>query len=170
MKYYLSLGSNLGDKKANLIAAITFLKGVGKINNISSLYKTSPVKMPENSGVFFNLVLEMQTKYTPEKFLSMIKKFEKKSGRKRRKQGYESRVIDIDILLADLAIKKKKRVVIPHPEMVNRAFVLIPLNEIAPNLVHPVLNKSIKEILIDLKSSETVVKIDRIPINNTHNQ
>lgn len=163
MKYYLSLGSNLDDKKKNLFNAIIFLKKIGKINNISSIYKTSPVKMPENTEAFYNLVLELETDYTPEKLLSVIKQFEKKCGRKAQKSSYESRIIDIDILLSDMTIVKKRELVIPHPEMANRAFVLIPLMEIAPDLIHPTLNKSIRGILSDFKSSETVVKIGSIP-------
>jgi 2-amino-4-hydroxy-6-hydroxymethyldihydropteridine diphosphokinase len=163
MKYYLSLGSNLGNKKKNLFRAIIFLKKIGKINNISSIYKTSPVKMPEKTEAFFNLVLELETDYTPEKLLSIIKQFEKKNGRKTQKCSYESRIIDIDILLSDMTVVKRKELVIPHPEMANRAFVLIPLNEIAPDLIHPTLNVSIRGILTNLKTSETVAKIDYIP-------
>ena len=83
MKYFLSLGSNLGDKKSNLDNAIFFLKGIGKIITVSSIYKTSPVNMPVETEYFLNLVLELDTHYTPDKLLTTIKKFEKKKVEKK---------------------------------------------------------------------------------------
>jgi len=160
MKYFLSLGSNIGDKKSNLYEAIFFLRGLGKIIKVSSIYKTSPVKMPVETEYFLNIVVELDTSYTPDKLLTATKKFEKKKGRKKKYHGYESRIIDIDILMANKTIVEKRRLVIPHPELTKRAFVLIPLSEIAPDLVHPVLNRTIEEILADLKTTDTVIKIN----------
>lgn len=161
MKYYLSLGTNLGNRKTNLEKAISFLKNIGKILNISSIYETAPVDMPPGSDNFYNLVLCLESNLSPHDLLNTIKEFEKNQGRDISASQKMPRLIDIDILLADDLIVAEKNLYIPHKKMHQRAFVLVPLAEIAAHLLHPVLKKTIKDILDVLCSSEhqTAAKI-----------
>ncbi|MCI0471447.1 MAG: 2-amino-4-hydroxy-6-hydroxymethyldihydropteridine diphosphokinase [Candidatus Aminicenantes bacterium] len=161
MKYYLSLGSNLGDRKTNLEEAVSFLKNRGKILNISSIYETSPVDMPPGSANFYNLVLCLESDFSPYALLGAIKEFEKNQGRDTGASQKMPRPIDIDILLADDLIVAGKELYIPHEKMHKRAFVLAPLAEIAASMLHPVLKKTIKDILDVLCSAEpqTATKI-----------
>jgi len=145
MKYFLSLGSNLGDKEKNLIHALTLLKKEGvEILKISSLYETQPVDFPSQPW-FYNQLVEIRTKANPEAFLDLAKKIEQKMGRKRR-QKKGPRIIDIDIILAEGNVIRKKELKIPHPRMEKRNFVLLPFVEISPDTVHPVLNEDMKTL------------------------
>ncbi|UCH95020.1 MAG: 2-amino-4-hydroxy-6-hydroxymethyldihydropteridine diphosphokinase [Candidatus Aminicenantes bacterium] len=159
MIYYLSLGSNVGDKAANIKKAIDFLQGIGDILEVSFLYETEPVGMKNNAGDFYNLVLGVRTSLAPVDLLLQIKEFEKHMGRDIAYSHNLPRTIDIDILLAGDQVINSEELVIPHKEMTKRAFVLIPLNEIAPEVVHPVLKKPIKEILEQLPAK---FKMDRV--------
>jgi 2-amino-4-hydroxy-6-hydroxymethyldihydropteridine diphosphokinase len=151
MDYYLSMGSNMGKRKANLDAAISFLKGIGEILKVSSIYETVPVDMPPGSDNFYNQVLGLKSTVLPIGLLKEIKKFEKSMGRDMRHSHKRPRTIDIDILLAGDVILDEKNLVIPHREMHKRAFVLVPLTEIAPTLLHPLLKKPVKDLLQNLK-------------------
>jgi len=161
MIYYLSLGSNIGDKTANLQKTIGFLEGIGDILKVSSIYETEPVGMDTTEEVenFYNLVLSIDTTLSPVPLLKEIKEFEKHMGRDIAHSHNLPRVIDIDILLAGDRIVNTRDLVIPHKEMTKRAFVLIPLNEIAPEVIHPVLKKPVKEILANLHSTVIVKKV-----------
>lgn len=152
MIYYLSLGSNQGDKTANLNKTIDFLQGIGDIGEVSSLYETEPVGMEAGIENFYNLVLCIQipSSLSPFDLLREIKEFERRMGRDIAHSHNLPRIIDIDILLAGDRVINTEELVIPHQEMTKRAFVLIPLNEIAPEVVHPVLKKPVKEILEQL--------------------
>lgn len=159
MIYYLSLGSNMGDREDHLRKAVSFLRSIGDIKKISSVYETTPVSMNHGYDNFYNIVICIEIKLIPDILLSKIKRFEESMGRNIEDSHNLPRKIDIDILMADDMVLNEKDLVIPHKEMVNRAFVLIPLNEIAPGLVHPVSSKTIRDLLKKLKTDETVIEI-----------
>ena len=152
MNYYLSLGSNIGDRKANLDEAVSFLRTIGTIIKISSIYETAPVDMAPGSRDFYNLVVLLQCELSPSALLKKIKEFEKSKGRDMARSHKQPRVIDIDIVLAGDLLIDEDDLIIPHKEMHNRAFVLVPLAEIAPELLHPALKKSVNRMLQDLGS------------------
>jgi 2-amino-4-hydroxy-6-hydroxymethyldihydropteridine diphosphokinase len=162
--FYLSLGSNQGDKIANINKAIDFLQGIGIIEEVSSLYETEPVGMEAGTGNFYNLVLCVQipSSLSPVDLLREIKEFERRMGRNIAHSHNLPRIIDIDILLAGDRVINTEELVIPHQEMTKRAFVLIPLSEIAPEVVHPVLNKSIKELLHQLPAKNKMPRVKKI--------
>lgn len=141
---YLSLGSNIGNRKQNLEKAITELeKNNVKEIKISSLYETEPVGPKQRN--FYNLVGKFKTNLKPKELLKVLKQIEEKLGRIKTYR-WGPRVIDIDILFYGKQIIKSKKLIIPHKEIVNRAFVLIPMNEIAPGFIHPIYHKTIKTI------------------------
>jgi 2-amino-4-hydroxy-6-hydroxymethyldihydropteridine diphosphokinase len=158
MVYYLSLGSNLGDRTANIERTINFLRGTGDVLKISSIYETEPMGMAPGAGYFYNLVIGLQTSLSPHDLLEEIKRFEKQMGRDIIDSHNQPRPIDIDILLAGNQAVNAQNLVIPHKQMHKRAFVLVPLNEIAPHVIHPVLKKTVKKILSGLQSTEMVKK------------
>ncbi len=158
MVYYLSLGSNMGDRAANIKKTINFLRGTGDVLKISSIYETEPQGMAPGAGYFYNLVIGLQTSLSPHDLLEEIKQFEKQMGRDMTNSHNQPRTIDIDILLAEDQVVNTENLVIPHKLMHKRAFVLVPLNEIAPHVIHPVLKKTVKEILSGLQSTEMVNK------------
>ena len=144
---YLLIGGNLGDRTTYLKRAATEIEQYcGKIVQYSSIYETEPWGNTEQPG-FFNQCLEVKTSLTPENLMKTLLQIESKLGRVRAiKMG--PRTIDLDILLIDQLIIANDLLTIPHPEMANRRFALSPLNEIAPELLHPVLKKTINNLLI----------------------
>lgn len=144
---FLGLGSNLGDKSLNLNRAIQLIGiEVGEVLNVSSFYQSFPSGF-DSENLFLNAVILISTELTPLDLLSETQRIEKKIGRKEKtKNEYNDREIDIDILMYDNQIINLPRLTIPHKYLHKRDFVLMPLSEIAPDLVHPVLNKTIKEL------------------------
>ncbi len=145
---YLALGANVGDKKANIEKAILLLEEKIHVLKIAPLYETKPwgYKMQDN---FLNTALQAITDLSPQDLLLFIKKIEEKIGRiKRFKNG--PREIDIDILFYDQLVYKSKDLQIPHPGITERDFVLQPLFYINPDFIHPVLQKSIRQLLQEL--------------------
>lgn len=142
---YLSLGSNIGDREAHLRTAIAQLGKLGEITAVSSFYETEPVDFTAQPW-FLNCAVAIQTELMPELFLSKIKMIEQQMGR-RRIQPKGPRNIDIDILLFGDTVVSTPELQIPHPAMQERRFVLEPLTEIAPEARHPVLNKTVRELL-----------------------
>jgi 2-amino-4-hydroxy-6-hydroxymethyldihydropteridine diphosphokinase len=154
---YLSLGSNLGDRKAQLEEAMDRLARLGKVTAASSFYETEPVEVT-NQPRFLNCAVKLETEKMPRQLLKAILDLERDMGR-RRTQSKGPRNIDIDILLFGSSIVETKGLTIPHPAMHKRRFVLEPLAEIAPEVRHPVLKKTIREMIDALPSGQAVHKI-----------
>jgi 2-amino-4-hydroxy-6-hydroxymethyldihydropteridine diphosphokinase len=158
MRYFLSLGSNLGDKKHNLEKAVELLTRRGiRIVSSSTVYETEPVGIATESW-FYNQVLEVETDVPPEELIHRVKCIEEDMGRTRA-MNLGSRSIDIDILLAGEKIVNTKSLKIPHPQLANRNFVLCPLAEIAPEIVHPLLKEKITKLLERSEDPSQVKKI-----------
>jgi 2-amino-4-hydroxy-6-hydroxymethyldihydropteridine diphosphokinase len=153
---YLSLGSNLGDRDAHLHNAIARLETAGRVVSISSFYETEPVEVT-NQGWFLNCAVALETKQTPEQVMTVILQIEREMGRQRlQKKG--PRIIDIDILLFSDEIIDSPELAVPHPAMQDRRFVLEPLVEIAPEARHPMLKKTVRELLDALPAGQAVRK------------
>ena len=143
---FLSLGSNLGDRAANIARAFEALAGAGvRVLRQSALYATEPVNLPTQSW-FLNCVVEAETDLMPRQLLRALQEIERALGRTRMvRQG--PRTIDIDILFYGSSVVRMPDLEIPHPRIQDRRFVLVPLNEIAPTLSHPLLHESIAALL-----------------------
>jgi 2-amino-4-hydroxy-6-hydroxymethyldihydropteridine diphosphokinase len=151
MKVYLGLGTNLGDKERNLNEAISLLSlEIGDVVRQSSFLASKPWGF-NSKNEFLNAVVLVETNLPPFDLLAKTQEIERSLGRiAKSANGYSDRLIDIDILLYDSQVVDLPALKIPHPLMAERDFVLIPLSEIAPQLVHPVLGKKIIELLNDL--------------------
>ncbi len=155
---YLGIGTNLGDRESNLAKAVELVEEyIGPVKHTSSVYETEPCGF-QIENYFLNLVIEVETSLRPSGLLGRILMIESFLGRLREGKEYKSRIIDIDILLYDKRVIKTKVLVIPHPRIHERRFVLIPLSEIAEDLIHPVLGKSIRELLDECPDKSKVVK------------
>jgi 2-amino-4-hydroxy-6-hydroxymethyldihydropteridine diphosphokinase len=144
---YLAIGTNIGDRESNLAKAVAMVEEhIGPVKHASSVYETEPWGF-HSENYFLNMVIEVEASLRPSGLLGRILMIESFLGRLREGKEYKSRIIDIDILLYDKRIIKTKVLVIPHPRMHERRFVLIPLSEITEDLIHPVLCKSIRELL-----------------------
>jgi 2-amino-4-hydroxy-6-hydroxymethyldihydropteridine diphosphokinase len=143
---YLSLGSNVGNRAYNIIFALSILQSSSFVNikKISSFYATSPIGPQQRN--FYNIAVKAETSLNPQSLLSLVKQIEEIMGRKKT-LCWGPRIIDIDILFFNDFVIENDNLTIPHKEILNRLFVLIPLNEISKNLIYPVLNKKINYIL-----------------------
>ena len=143
VKCYLSLGSNIGDRKKNLEdAKKNILEKIGDIITQSSIYETEPWGFHAEQN-FFNQVIAITTHLQPMDLLKKSLAIESKLGRERTSENYESRPIDIDILFYGHKIINESKLIVPHPELHKRNFVLIPLNELDPDFRHPIKQKKI---------------------------
>jgi 2-amino-4-hydroxy-6-hydroxymethyldihydropteridine diphosphokinase len=153
---YLSLGSNIGNREAHLREAIRRLESAGKLRSVSSIYETEPVEFTDQPQ-FLNCALALETSSTPEQLMLQLLTIEKAMGRQRiQKKG--PRTIDLDILLYGDEVVDTPGLTIPHPAMQHRRFVLEPLAEIAPEVRHPVLKKTVRRLLDELPPGQEVQK------------
>ncbi len=171
---YLSLGSNLGSKLENLQQAIDLIdEKIGSVVNISSIYKTASWGF--DSEDFYNICVQVSTGLNPENLLKAIHKIELSLGRKRTSdKEYKARTIDIDVLLFDNEIIFSKELIVPHKEMLSRKFIMVPLAEIAPNLIHPIEKQRLQVCLTNCidktKIENTYLKLKRpIPLSEKYN-
>jgi len=148
---YLSLGTNLEDRSANLETAIQSLPAGILLKKRSSIYETPPWGYEEQPA-FLNMALQVETNYSPWRLLKSLKSIERKMGRITTFR-YGPRLIDLDILFYGQLVYAKGGLFIPHPKVAERAFVLYPLVEIAPELMHPQLHRKAKDLLDDLDCS-----------------
>ena len=155
---YLCLGSNMGDREDNLKKALEYLSQRTRLNQQSSVYETEPADNPQQPH-FLNMVCEVKTMLKAEDLLVLLKAIERKQGRLPGRCN-APRPIDIDILFYGDKIVKTKDLTIPHPRLAERAFVLVPLAEIAPETIHPVSGKSIKELLAEIDGNAGVVRLE----------
>ena len=155
---YLSLGSNIDNKMSYLTQAITTINNqVGKVMTISPCYETEawgPIKQ----DTFVNCVIKIETTFTPGKLLQKLLAIEKTLGRIRDVK-YGPRTIDIDILLMGNKIIRQKKLLVPHPLLQERKFVLAPLNDIAANDIHPIFKRTIAELLANCLDKGNVNKL-----------
>ena len=156
---YLSLGSNVGDRTANLRAAIAELRTLGEVVEVSSFYETEPVEFT-NQPWFLNCAVKLDTQKMPKQLLSALLQIERQHGRNRAKERSKGpRTIDLDILLFGGSVIKTRDLTVPHPAMHQRRFVLEPLAEIGSEVRHPVFKRTIRELLNALPPGQTVKKL-----------
>jgi 2-amino-4-hydroxy-6-hydroxymethyldihydropteridine diphosphokinase len=153
---YIGIGSNLGKKRENYLEALDRIAKIPdtKIIRESSIYESEP--LGSSKEWYVNGAIEIETELTPEQLLNRLKNIERAMGRKKARKRWGARIIDLDILLFNALMLAKKNLKIPHPEMHNRRFVLIPLSEIAPQVIHPALGATISELLVGAKDDKKV--------------
>jgi 2-amino-4-hydroxy-6-hydroxymethyldihydropteridine diphosphokinase len=157
---FLSLGSNLGDRKLNLTRAVTSLQTSGRLRVVgtSSLYETEPVGR-EDQPWFLNAVVRAETVLSPHELLALLKGVERQLGRGAGSQRCGPRTIDLDILLYGSQTVSSPDLIIPHPGLEKRRFVLEALAELAPRRIHPVRHRTINYLLKHLRDPHRVVRV-----------
>ncbi|OIO38443.1 MAG: 2-amino-4-hydroxy-6-hydroxymethyldihydropteridine diphosphokinase [Candidatus Omnitrophica bacterium CG1_02_49_10] len=159
-RVYIGIGSNMGDRKANIDKAMGLLKEIAEteVVSASALYKSLPVGGPPDQGDFLNGAVLIKTSINPLELLNKLKYIEHRLGRPKNAERNAPRTIDLDILLYNDLVVKGENIQIPHPRLAERRFVLEPLCEISPDLLHPESKKTVRQLLEDLDG-------DRIPLD-----
>ena len=156
-RVFIGIGSNLGERRSNCREARQRIAQLPKTRVVkeSSLYESEP---HGNAKTWFaNSVIELETELGPAELLKKLQAIEEEMGRKRVKgRKWGSRVIDLDILFFDLELIDKRNLKVPHPRIAERRFVLLPLSELAPQLIHPALNQSVSELLATAKDTKKI--------------
>lgn len=157
---YISLGSNLGDRAGNLLLAVRGLFEAGfHVYRLSAIYETEPIET-ESEHKYLNMVAEVQvTNISPEQMLARMFRIEYLLGRRNKFQN-APRTADLDLLMYGSKQQETDFLTLPHPRMHLRKFVLVPMNEIAPHVVHPILKKTIEELLAETEDGSEVVRWD----------
>ncbi len=153
---YIAFGSNIGDRKKNIETALEYLKQKVTILKVSNLYETKPMYV-EGQNWFLNGAVKIETELTPKELLVFLKKIEQQLGRKQVERN-GPRIIDLDILFFDNQVIDDWNLQIPHPKIEERAFVLVPLNEIATNFRHPIKGKTVHEFLDSLHYEKSEIQ------------
>jgi len=153
---FIGFGSNLGDKRTNCLKGLRGLKAHGRVRilRLSSLWRTEPVGF-RHQDWFLNGVTEVATELSPRELLGLLKDVERKIGRKETFR-WGPRVLDLDLLLYGQEVIQEEDLQVPHPRLHQRAFVLVPLVEIAPEAYHPILGKTARDLLEELQDPEEV--------------
>ncbi len=154
---YLCLGSNIGNREDNLQKTMELISHRLRLGKVSSIYDTAPVDIPQPR--FLNMVCEVSTTLPPTALLSLLQGFESMLGKIPGRSGLP-RPIDIDILFYGDLVLNSPELTIPHPRLAEREFVLVPLDEIAPDLVHPVLKKTVNKLLSSVTGKQDVIKVE----------
>ncbi len=157
VEIYLGLGSNMGNRLVYLEKAVDLLSQRLRMGSTSTIYETDPIGNADQPR-FLNMVCQGFTRLAPEGLLALAKGIESKLGRTGRTNA--PRPIDIDILLYGAQVVDTPQLVIPHPRMAERRFVLVPLAEIAPEITHPVSGRSFRELLEDIKEEQGVFPLE----------
>ena len=158
-KAILSLGTNLGDKRSHLSETVKALNKLGKVSSVSSIYQTPAWGF--ESEDFYNISLILETELNSDSLLKNVLQLELEIGRIRDKdiKGYQARVIDIDIVFFNNEIINTTNLIVPHPRMHQRLFVLVPTEEILPDYKHPILNKKLSELIELCEDDSEISKV-----------
>ena len=162
VRVYLGLGSNMGNRESNLVQALNLLPQEVTVERVSPIYESEPVGYKDQPW-FLNTVCSAHTRLSPPQLLAYVKHIEEQLGRMLSLRN-APRPIDVDILLYDDLTMETEELTIPHPRMMDRAFVLKPLVELNPNLVHPRSGKTVRQILSELKEPEKTRKRSWSPV------
>ncbi len=159
---YIGLGSNLGDKRANCLKALKMIDQLKdtEVRTVSPFYKTEPVGVEDQQDWYLNGVAQLATTSPPLRLMKELLAIEKELGRERKKR-WDSRTIDLDILFYGNMVINEEALKVPHPRLHLRRFVLVPLAELGPDLVHPVFKKTVRELLEECPAEgQEVVRLE----------